>query len=51
MRVTMRDHTNGSKIRCDEFKLKDRKSGRSLFHAYENQEVSDYFAFNDREGL
>jgi hypothetical protein len=51
MRFTMRNPDNGAKIHCDEFKLKDRKTGAQLFHSYENQEVTDFFSFNDREGL
>jgi hypothetical protein len=51
MRTTMRNEESGALIQCDEFRMKDRKSNKHLFHAYENMEVTDFFKFNDREGL
>lgn len=51
MRSTMRNLDTGQFLRVDEFRMKDRKTNKNLFHAYENMEVTDFFKFNDREGL
>lgn len=45
----MRNPANDYFIKCDEFNLKGKKG--YTFNAYGNQEISDFFEFNDKEGL
>ena len=45
----MRDPRCDYFIKCDEFNLKG-KTGYT-YNAYRNEEITDYFEFNDKEGL
>jgi hypothetical protein len=51
MSYTMRIMDKGAIIRCSEFSLLNKQKNKHMFQAYANQEVTDFFQFNDREGM
>jgi len=48
---TLVDTNSQTRIYADEFRLKSRKTGALIYDAYQNQEVTDYFEFNDKEAI